>query len=158
MELEEIFAELVRWERFFDGDETAREDLLALDSPEARIGLSGAGMLSTRFICRFEVGRVAFDCECVTSGEGGGEEDSPRWEDALATVRLAILLVRAERDGRDWLPNDPRASVRVESDDLGVSFGVRNAAGEVCASEAGWDGLLRILDQVPEGGESLIWP
>ena len=153
----EILAELVRWERFFASGGTASEDLLALDSPDARIGLSGSGVVSTRFICQFEVGRLAFDCTCVTGGWDAGGDESPRRSDALATVRLAILLVCAERERREWFANDPRATVRVESDETGASFSVRNADGEVCVSEVGWDGLLRLLDWPPENGETRIW-
>ena len=157
MELEEILAELVRWERFFDSGGTAREDLLALDSPDARIGLSGAGFILVRFICRFAVGRLTFDCTCVARGADDGGAEPFRWADALATVRLAVLLVHAERAGREWLPNDPQAGVLVASDESGVSFRVSNGRGEICASEEGWEGLLRILDRPPEGGGSQIW-
>ncbi len=157
MEDEEFFAALGRWERFFDSGGTAREDLLALDSPDARIGLSRAGVVLTRFICRFEIGRLTFDCTCVTGGADDGEEEPSRWEDALATVRLAILLAHSERTGREWLPNDPQASVLVASDETGVSFRVSNGRGEVCASEEGWDGLLRILERPPEGNGPQIW-
>ncbi len=158
MELEEILAELVRWERFFDSGGTAREDLLALDSPDVRIGLSNAGILSSRFICQFKIGRLDVDCTCIATGEEDDDrEDVSRWPDALATVRLAILLVNAEREGLDWLPNDPQATLRVESDDTGVSFRVRDAWGEICADEESWDGLLRLLSRPPEDGASRIW-
>ena len=153
---EGILADLLRWERYFDSEGTSDDGLVAHETSQVQIGFSRTGILSTRFACRFEIGRLTVDCEneiraLEFEGEDGG------CQDALATVRMAILLLRAELDGRAWLPNDPQATVRVESDETGVSFDVRNAAGEVCASEEGWDGLLRILDRLPENGESQIW-
>ena len=153
---EVILADLVRWKRFFDSEGTADDGLSVRETSQVRIGFSRTGFLSARFVCQFEIGRLTVDCEneiraLEFEGEDGG------CQDALATVRMANLLLRAELDGRAWLPNDPQATVRVESDETGVSFCVRNAAGETCASEEGWDGLLRILDRLPEDGESQIW-
>ena len=155
---EEILADLDRWERFFDSEGAADDGLAMRETSQVRIGFSRAGILSMRFACQFEIGRLTVDCENeICALESVDEDDGGRWLDALATVRMAILLLRAELDGRLWLPNDPQATVRVQSDETGVSFSVRNAAGEVCSSEESWDGLLHMLDRPPENGKYQIW-
>ena len=153
---EELLADLVRWERFFDAAGAESDVIPARDEDDVRLGLSGSGVLLTRFVCRFGLGRLEVDCEnVIAAGETDGRDD-PRWLDALATVRLAILLVRAELDGTDWLPDDPEATVRVRADEEGASFAVVDAGGEVRAAEEGWDGLIRILERPPEDGMVVI--
>lgn len=138
---------LIRWERLFERGIVAAYGLSGREEPGVKIGLYEAGFLSTRFICSFALGRLTVDCECLATVDIAGETDEPRWLDALATVRLAILLLRGELGEDEWLPNDPEATVRVHATPRGVSFEVFDGQGKACLLENGWDGLLRLLEQ-----------
>ena len=150
---------LMAWERHFAGSGASATDAEAVAGDALTIGVLGALFAAERFVCRCETVRTSVDAEISLGGAFASPDAVERARgDALAAVRAALAALQAEADGRDWLPNDPAARLRIWADDRGTGYVVTDVGGEVCESGDGWDGLVRLLEKDARNADLVnIW-
>ena len=131
---------LETWETFLDRDEGIP---IPVEEDNAQVGFVDHGVNSRRFVCRFTLGHVAFDCE-VFFGGLDPETCGTAQEEALDCVRLALIVIHSEQSGFQWNERDPAATLLVQDEDGRASYRIACADGSVTGGE-GWQGLLRVL-------------
>lgn len=145
-------------------DETIAELKAAVAELESEEGLQrfveGHGVQSLVFAFEWnsECLSIMFrlPCACVLSPEESQAEDNARIGVAL---RLAIMLIVAERDGR--LLSDGEARLSVSMDAFGSRYTIYDAEGAITDSGDGWDAVVaHLCAAFPENTEnlSIIWP
>ena len=123
----------------------------ALEEIESGEGLStfveGHGLQSHRF--RFEWSEpllhISYD---LPTGRVLSSEDDQKSDDAEvgAAIRLALVLLRAFRQGKPEAFED--GALSVSCDDDGARYEIRAADGSVIDEEEGWSGLASRLEGV----------
>ena len=146
-------------------DETIEELKAALAELESEDGLErfvgGHGLQSRFFAFEWRGERLEIDFDLpyarVLSGEGVQTEDDAN---IGAAIRLAILLLVADREGR--LLSDGEATLSVFADDQGMGYVISDSEGEILDSGDDWEPLVARLGATVAdddgGGLQIIWP
>ena len=122
--------------------------------------VGGHGLQSRFFAFEWRGERLEIDFRLpyarVLSDEEVQAEDAAK---VGAAIRLAILLLAAERDGR--LLADGEAKLSVEADETGFRHAVYDADGEMTDSGDDWEQLVARINSVltdSVGDLQVIWP
>lgn len=141
-----LLAELSAWRTAV---ETGRFDAPGTGNGIVTIGLLDRGFASSRFVCRFGFRRVSFCAEIpLVAGFRDGEPVPPPPDSIRRALLMALLLVRQELTGADWLPGDALASVRVAVGSNGCGYRILDGRGREVEYEPGWQGLVRRIDAI----------
>lgn len=145
-------------------DETIEELKAAIAELESGEGLTrfveGHGLQSRAFVFSWHAGHLAIDFRLpyarVLSRDETQAEDAARLGAAL---RLAILLISADGEGKLLSEGEDMLSVRADEGSLGYT--VTDAQGETLDFGDSWDSLVARLDNLfangPQGLQ-IIWP
>ena len=136
----------------------------ALEEIESGEGLStfveGHGIQSRVFRFEWSEPKLQISYELPTGRVLSGEEAEKRDEaEIVAAIRMALVLLRAVKDGK--LEGAGYGSVSVSCDDFGARYAIRAADGSLIEESDGWFSLAQRLDDVlGDAAEDLvvIWP
>ena len=143
---------------------TLEELRVAIAELESEDGLSrfveGHGLQSRRFEFAWSDGTLSLEFRLPYARVLADEEDQA--EDAAnvgGALRLAILLIAADAEGR--LLADGEASLSVSADASGLRYAFADKDGETLDSGNDWSPLMaRLAAAFPgeNGGVEIIWP
>ena len=136
----------------------------AIEELESGEGLStfveGHGLQSRVFRFEWREPSLQISYELPTGRVLSGEE-AERSDDAEigAAIRMALILLRAVRDGKT--EEAGYASVSVRCDDFGARYALRAADGSLIEEAEGWTGLASRLEGIfGEAADEMVifWP
>jgi hypothetical protein len=136
----------------------------ALEEIESGEGLStsveGHGIQSRVFRFEWSEPKLQISYELPTgrvlSGEDAEKDDEA---EIAAAIRMALILLRAARDGK--LEEACYGSVSVSCDETGAQYAIRAEDGSMIDESEGWSGLVSRLEGVlGDASDDLvvIWP
>ena len=136
----------------------------ALEEIESGEGLSsfveGHGIQSRVFRFEWSEPSLQISYELPTGRVLSGEEAEKRDEaEIAAAIRMALILLRAVRDGK--MEGAGYGQISVSCDDSGAQYAIRAEDGSMIDESEGWSGLASRLESLlgdAAGDLIVIWP